>query len=77
MLYYCIVIIEYIIIQLISPKSKKFEFYVEKLNRPKCSCSDQSDLNAPDVVTMTCELVSTNVPGGLEHSNRVYDDVMY
>ncbi len=32
------------------------------------SCSDQSDLNAPDVVITTRLLVSTNVRGGLERS---------
>ncbi len=34
------------------------------------SCSDQCDLNIPDVVITTCQLVSTNVPGGLERSER-------
>ncbi len=41
-------------------------FLFRKVKSP--SCSDQSDLNAPDVVIMTRQLVSTNAPGGLERS---------
>ncbi len=36
------------------------------------SCSNQSYLNTPDVVITTCQLVSTNVPGGLEHSRSPF-----
>ncbi len=41
-------------------------FLFRKVKSP--SCSNQSDLNAPDVVIMTRQLVSTNAPGGLERS---------
>ncbi len=51
----------------VKKNNKNAEFYVEvKSAKVK---SDQSDLNAPDVVITICQLISTNVPGGLEHSN--------
>ncbi len=35
------------------------------------SCSNQIDLNAPDVEITTCQLLNTNFPGGLERTIKL------
>ncbi len=48
---------------------KIVELYV-KVKSP--SCSDQSDLKAPDIVITICQLVSMYIPGGLECRSMSY-----
>lgn len=44
------------------------EFVESELAQPPHA--DQSDMNAPDAVIMTSQLVNTNLPRGLEHTIR-------